>query len=76
MADEEPTSVTYQPYGEISFVGGFEMVCGSLVVLGLLTRLAVILLLAIMAVALTTTKWPMLAAQGSWYMAVGTYGTT
>jgi putative oxidoreductase len=51
------------------FVGTFEIVCGSLVLLGLLTRLAVIPLLAIMAVALTTTKWPMLAAQGFWHMA-------
>jgi uncharacterized membrane protein YphA (DoxX/SURF4 family) len=51
------------------FVGTFEIVCGSLVLLGLLTRLAVIPLLVIMAVALTTTKWPMLAAQGFWYMA-------
>ncbi|MBI2835333.1 MAG: DoxX family protein [Acidobacteria bacterium] len=51
------------------FVGTFEVVCGSLVLLGLLTRLAVIPLLGIMAVALTTTKWPMLAAQGFWHMA-------
>jgi uncharacterized membrane protein YphA (DoxX/SURF4 family) len=51
------------------FVGTFEIVCGSLVLLGLLTRLAVIPLLAIMAVALTTTKWPMLADQGFWHMA-------
>jgi putative oxidoreductase len=51
------------------FVGTFEILCGSLVLLGLLTRLAVIPLLAIMAVALTTTKWPMLAAQGFWHMA-------
>lgn len=51
------------------FVGTFEIACGSLVLVGLLTRLAVIPLLAIMAVALTTTKWPMLAEQGFWYMA-------
>jgi len=51
------------------FVGTFEVVCGSLVLLGLLTRLAVIPLLVIMAVALTTTKWPMLGAQGFWAMA-------
>jgi putative oxidoreductase len=51
------------------FVGSVEIVCGSLVLLGLLTRLAVIPLLVIMAVALTTTKWPMLSAQGFWYMA-------
>jgi uncharacterized membrane protein YphA (DoxX/SURF4 family) len=51
------------------FVGTFEIVCGGLVLLGLLTRLAVIPLLVIMAVALTTTKWPMLAAQGFWHIA-------
>lgn len=51
------------------FVATFEIVCGSLVLLGLLTRLAVIPLLVIMAVALTTTKWPMLDAQGFWHMA-------
>lgn len=51
------------------FVGTFEIVCGSLVLVGLFTRLAVIPLLAIMGVALTTTKWPMLAEQGFWYMA-------
>jgi len=51
------------------FVGTCEILCGSLVLLGLLTRLAVIPLLVIMAVALTTTKWPMLAAQGFWAMA-------
>lgn len=51
------------------FVGAFEIVCGSLVLLGLLTRLAVIPLLVIMAVALTTTKWRILADQGFWSMA-------
>src|SRR5688572_2941356 len=51
------------------FVGSFEIACGSLVLIGLLTRLAVIPLLVIMAVALATTKWPMLAAQGFWHMA-------
>jgi len=48
------------------FVGAVEIVCGSLVLLGLITRLAVIPLLAIMAVALATTKWPMLVNQGFW----------
>ena len=48
------------------FVGTVEIVCGSLVLLGLITRLAVIPLLAIMAVALATTKWPMLVNQGFW----------
>jgi uncharacterized membrane protein YphA (DoxX/SURF4 family) len=51
------------------FVGSFEIVCGSLVVAGLLTRIAVLPLLAIMAVALTTTKWPLLSDQGFWHMA-------
>jgi uncharacterized membrane protein YphA (DoxX/SURF4 family) len=51
------------------FVGTFEIACGTLVLLGLLTRLAAIPLLTIMAVALATTKWPMLADQGFWYMA-------
>lgn len=51
------------------FVGGFEIVCGGLVLLGLLTRLAVIPLLIIMAVALMTTKWPILMEQGFWAMA-------
>ena len=50
-------------------VGTFEVVCGSLVLGGMATRLAVLPLLVIMAVALTTTKWTMLAAQGFWYMA-------
>ena len=51
------------------FVGSFEVACGSLVLLGLATRLAVVPLLAIMAVALATTKSPMLGDQGFWYMA-------
>ena len=37
--------------------------------MGLLTRLAAIPLLAIMAVALATTKWPILVNQGFWAMA-------
>ena len=51
------------------FVGGFEIACGVLVLIGLVTRLAVIPLIVIMLVALTTTKLPMLAAQGFWHMA-------
>lgn len=51
------------------FVGGVEIVCGSLVLLGLLTRVAAIPLLVIMAVALLTTKWPILVAEGFWAMA-------
>jgi uncharacterized membrane protein YphA (DoxX/SURF4 family) len=50
-------------------VGTFEIVCGTLVLLGLVTRLAAVPLLVIMAVALATTKFPMLADQGFWFMA-------
>jgi putative oxidoreductase len=51
------------------FVGGLEILSGTLVLMGLLTRFAVIPLLAIMAVALTTTKWPILVNEGFWAMA-------
>jgi putative oxidoreductase len=42
------------------FVGGVEIACGTLVLLGLATRLAVLPLLGVMAVALVTTKLPIL----------------
>jgi uncharacterized membrane protein YphA (DoxX/SURF4 family) len=51
------------------FVGGLEVLCGSLVLLGLWTRAAAVPLLVIMSVALVTTKFPMLAASGFWTMA-------
>jgi len=51
------------------FVGGFEIVCGALVLAGLLTRLAVIPLLTIMLVAICTTKIPILQQSGFWKMA-------
>jgi putative oxidoreductase len=50
-------------------VGAFEIVCGTLVLLGLFTRLAVVPLLAIMAVAIYTTKIPILLKSGFWKMA-------
>jgi len=50
-------------------VGTFEVVCGLLVLLGLLTRLAALPLIAIMLTALSTTKLPLLAAKGFWAMA-------
>lgn len=50
-------------------VGCFEITCGTLVLLGLLTRLAVIPLLTIMAVAIHTTKVPILLKSGVWKMA-------
>jgi putative oxidoreductase len=51
------------------FVGSFEIACGTLVLLGLLTRFAVIPLLTIMAVALYTTKLPIFLKSGFWKMA-------
>lgn len=51
------------------FVGSFEIACGGLILLGLLTRLAVIPTLAIMLVAIGTTKVPILLDDGFWRMA-------
>ena len=48
------------------FVGAVEIVGGALVILGLLTRLAAILLLIDITVAILTTKLPMLAKSGFW----------
>jgi uncharacterized membrane protein YphA (DoxX/SURF4 family) len=48
------------------FVGGVEIVCGALVLAGLLTRLAAIPLLIDISVAIATTKIPMLHTQGFW----------
>jgi uncharacterized membrane protein YphA (DoxX/SURF4 family) len=52
-----------------SFTGGFEIVCSMLIILGFLTRLAVLPLLIIMIVAFITTKWPTLIGNGFWPMA-------
>ncbi|MEX0967421.1 MAG: DoxX family protein [Bacteroidia bacterium] len=54
-----------------SFVGGFEILCGALVLIGLLTRLASIPLIIIMLVAIATTKTDVLANQGFWEMMHG-----
>ena len=51
------------------FVASFEVVCGALVLTGLLTRVAVIPLLTIMATALISTKIPILLNEGFWFMA-------
>jgi len=50
-------------------VGCFEIACGSLLLLGLLTRLAAIPLIVIMLVAISTTKIPILMRSGFWAMA-------
>jgi uncharacterized membrane protein YphA (DoxX/SURF4 family) len=50
-------------------VGSFEILCGVLIVLGLLTRLAVLPTITIMLVALFVTKLPILMESGFWKMA-------
>jgi uncharacterized membrane protein YphA (DoxX/SURF4 family) len=51
------------------FVGLVEIICGALILLGLLTRLAAIPLIIDMLVAISTTKIPMLFKSGFWAMA-------
>lgn len=51
-----------------SFVGSFEVLCGTLILLGFLTRLAVIPTITIMLVAIVTTKLEILANEGIWSM--------
>ena len=51
------------------FVACFEIACGCLILVGLLTRLAAIPLIVIMTVAITTTKLPILLHSGVWSMA-------
>lgn len=48
------------------FVGSFEIICGLLLIIGLLTRMASIPLLLIMLVALATTKASVYATDGFW----------
>jgi uncharacterized membrane protein YphA (DoxX/SURF4 family) len=54
------------PQALAPFVGVVEISCGTLVLLGLATRLAAVPLLAVMSVALATTKWPILVRSGFW----------
>ena len=51
------------------FVGTVEIICGLLVLLGLITRLAVVPIIVIMLVAIFSTKVPILFAKGFWFMA-------
>jgi uncharacterized membrane protein YphA (DoxX/SURF4 family) len=48
------------------FVGVVETVCGFLIILGLLTRLASIPLIIVMIVALVSTKLPILVGHDVW----------
>jgi uncharacterized membrane protein YphA (DoxX/SURF4 family) len=51
------------------FVGVIEIVCGTMILVGLLTRLATIPLIIDMLVAISTTKIPILLKSGFWAMA-------
>lgn len=51
------------------FTGTFEIICGTLIVIGLLTRLASIPPFIIMLVAFVSTKWPILMDKGFWQFA-------
>lgn len=53
------------------FVGSFEVLCGVLVLFGLITRFAAIPLLVIMLVAIATTKLEVLQKDGFWEMLHG-----
>ncbi len=50
------------------FVGSVEIACGSLLLIGMFTRLAVVPLLGVILVAIGTTKLPMIARTGIWSM--------
>ena len=54
------------PHMMAPFVGTVEIVCGTLVLVGLFMRLAAIPLLGVITVAIATTKLPMIAKSGMW----------
>jgi putative oxidoreductase len=60
----------FHPYFTAHFVGAFEIVCGFLVLIGLLTRVAAVPLLIIICTAIASTKIPELGRpnQGFWFM--------
>ena len=56
------------PYPEVMapLVGLFEIACGTLLILGLLTRLAAIPMIINISVAIVSTKIPILLGHGFW----------
>jgi putative oxidoreductase len=54
------------------FVGAVEIVCGGLLIVGLLTRLAALPLLINISVAILSTKVPILLGHGYWLFALPT----
>jgi len=51
------------------FTGCFEIACSVLIIIGLITRIAALPLLAIMVTAFITTKIPILHTKGFWAFA-------
>jgi len=58
------------PQAAAPFVGGVEIVCGALTLVGFLTRLACIPLLIDISVAIVSTKLPIWLGQGFWHFAL------
>lgn len=58
------------PFFTAHLVGTFEIICGFLVLIGLVTRIAAIPLLIVICTAIATTKIPELSRpnQGFWFM--------
>jgi uncharacterized membrane protein YphA (DoxX/SURF4 family) len=56
------------------FIGVIEIACGALVLVGLFTRIAALLLIANMTVAILSTKVPILIGHGYWRFAAPTGG--
>lgn len=58
----------WRPEITAPFVGGVEILCGALLLVGLLTRIATMPLLIDITVAILATKVPILASKGFWAM--------
>jgi uncharacterized membrane protein YphA (DoxX/SURF4 family) len=56
------------PHAMAPFVGTAEVICGGLIIAGLVTQLAAIPLLIDITVAFLTTKLPLLLQKGFWAM--------
>jgi len=54
------------PHFSAPFVGGVEILCGALLILGLYTAWACVPLLAIIGTAIGTTKVPFFIQHGAW----------
>jgi putative oxidoreductase len=52
-----------------SFVASFEVICGTLMLIGFSVRIAAVPLFIIMMTAIATTKIPILVEKGFWSMA-------